>query len=85
MKKKKEITLDDLAVMVKRGFDETAKKVDLINLTERVGNIEKELKKEINEVRHDISLISALPARLEHRVDVLYDDMRLVKTQIGLK
>lgn len=44
---KKNITTDDLAVMVKKGFDETAKKrdldllrVDVHDIKERVENIE---------------------------------------------
>jgi len=34
--KKKEITIEDLAMIVQRGFNETAKKVDLDNLSKPV-------------------------------------------------
>jgi len=36
--KKKNITIDDLARMVKKGFDETAKKEDIISGFDIVGN-----------------------------------------------
>lgn len=34
--KKKNITIDDLAIMVQKGFEETAKKVDVDNLSKSV-------------------------------------------------
>lgn len=50
---KSKVTIEDLAVMVKRGFDETAKqkdlnlvKTDVEDIKERVENIEKMLLKQ---------------------------------------
>lgn len=48
---KDRVTIEDLAGMVKRGFDETAKQIDLVkvdveDIKERVENIEKILLKQ---------------------------------------
>lgn len=62
MRKKEKITLDDLAVMVKRGFDETATRSELKEIE---SNLKKEilrLEKEIEELRKDITLIGSLPS-----------------------
>ena len=40
---KKQITTDQLAVMIKRGFDDTAKKKDLDEVKFQVGHIEERL------------------------------------------
>ncbi|MFZ3054622.1 MAG: hypothetical protein WA091_01385 [Minisyncoccales bacterium] len=45
--KKKEITIEDLAMMVQRGFNETAKKADLDNLIVEVANLSKSVNKKL--------------------------------------
>lgn len=73
-KKRMRMTIDDLAVMVKRGFDETAKQVDLDELKEDVG----ELRKQVNRVEVRIG-------GYDNRLDHVVDDVRLLKTKAGLR
>lgn len=40
---KKHTTVEDLAIMVKRGFDETAKKRDVDEVNNRLGRIEEKV------------------------------------------
>ena len=68
----KKMTLETLAGMVKRGFDETAKKTEV---DARFDGIEKELQRIENIVirAHD------------NRITALEDNMRLVKTKLGVR
>ncbi|PIQ68705.1 MAG: hypothetical protein COV91_02740 [Candidatus Taylorbacteria bacterium CG11_big_fil_rev_8_21_14_0_20_46_11] len=68
------MTIDDLAVMVKRGFDETAKQVDL-----------NELKEDVSELRKQVNRIEARMGGYDNRLDLVVDDVRLVKTKVGIK
>lgn len=92
--KKKRITIDELAIMVKRGFDETAKKVDMearfaeTATKEDIAALQADivrLEKEIAELRQDIAQINRLPSVLVHRVDRMEDDIRLIKTKVGMR
>lgn len=92
--KKKKITIEDLAVMIKHGFDETAKKDDVnarfekietrLETTATKTDIAR-LEKEIAELRHDLGFVQSMPARLERRMDTLEDGLRLVKTKLGMR
>lgn len=91
--KKRKTTIEGLAVMVKHGFDETAKKVDMDARFEKIEDrLEKtatksdiaRLEKEIAGPRHDLGFIQSMPARLERRMDTLEDGLRLVKTKLGM-
>ena len=42
-------------------------------------------KKDIEDLRKDISFVQSMPARLDRRVELLEDDMRLVKTKVGIR
>lgn len=54
MMKNKKITIEDLARMVKKGFDETAKKEQVINLEKwakrRFDNIDRELEARVKDL-----------------------------------
>ena len=59
--------VEALAVSVKHGFDETAKKSDLEETNRRLGRIEASI------------------SGYDNRLDRFVDDMRLVKTKVGLR
>jgi predicted nucleic acid-binding Zn-ribbon protein len=93
--KKKTITIDELAVMIKRGFDETASKTGFLRLEEDI-NIVKEdvvkirddtarLEKEIVGLRKDIEHLNRIPFSLEQPVTRMEDDIRLIKTKVGMR
>ncbi len=66
--------IENLAGSVKRGFDETATKQDIL-----------QLKEEIAEMHDEIALIERLPVSVERRLDLVEDDMRQVKTKVGIR
>ena len=85
MAKSKNITINELAVMVKRGFDETAKNLDVrFDETATKQDILR-LEKEIASLREDIAHGNRIPASLGHRVDRAEDDIRLIKTKVGMR
>ena len=84
--------------MIKRGFDETAKKSDVetrfddmearfdeVATKEELTEVKKELQKDIAELRTDVTRIGHLPESLGRRADRLEDDIRLVKTKVGIR
>lgn len=92
MTKKKKITLEELAAMVKRGFDEAAKaanarfdetvtRADIVSLKADIARLEKE----IAELREDIAHLKQIPFTLERRIDRMEDDIRLIKTKVGVR
>jgi hypothetical protein len=76
IKTNKKITLDDLAIMVKNGFDETAKKSDMEarfeQVNQRLDGIDKRL-----DIIENINLMGQY-----RRIEVLEDKMLLVKTTL---
>ncbi|MEK7169683.1 MAG: hypothetical protein AAB767_00150 [Patescibacteria group bacterium] len=71
----KTITIDDLAVMVKKGFDETAKRVNLDALT-----------KDVAELSTKVTRIENILIRAhDNRIYKVEDDIRLIKTKVGIK
>ncbi|MEK7208603.1 MAG: hypothetical protein AAB699_03610 [Patescibacteria group bacterium] len=66
--------VEALAVSVKHGFGETAKQVDLDELKGDVG----ELKTQVNRIESRIS-------GYDNRLDRVVDDIRLVKTKVGMR
>lgn len=91
---KKNLTIEDLAIMVKRGFDETAKKVDVDARFEKIeARLDKtatkddivRLEKEITKLDQNISHIGYLPIGIERRLDRVEDDLRIVKTKVGIR
>lgn len=87
MSKQKKVTTEELAIMIKRGFDETATTVAMDARFAETASKQDivRLEKEITELRTDIAHVSRLPASLGRRVDHLEDDMRLVKTKAGIR
>ncbi len=98
MKERKKITLEkisalitnsheDLARAVAAGFRGVDKRFDEMEkrFDGKLETVKEELQTVKEELQSDIATINRLPAHLEHRVDVLYDDMRLVKTKVGIR
>jgi len=83
IKIKKNITLDDLALMIARGFEETTKRIDL-------GTLEKEMNLRFSEVNERLDRIEKILfwdyknriERLEDQVKELQADFRQL---VGLK
>lgn len=82
---KRKTTIDDLAVMIKRGFDDTVTKADLQAVKKELKEDISRLEREIAELRDDVSRLTPLPAGIERRLDRVEDDMRLVKTKVGIR
>lgn len=70
---KKEITIDDLAMMVQRGFNETARKADIDGLKKDV----QELKKDMKDIKADLNKKVDIFTHkgLEFRVEKLEEKM----------
>lgn len=90
--RKKHITIDDLAGMIKRGFDATATKVDMearfTDTAKDIAGLKQDiarLEKEIAELRQDIAHLNRIPFALEQRVTRMEDDIRLIKTKVGMR
>jgi len=64
--KNKKITIDDLAVMVAKGFENTSTKDDLREVTKKLDDIDYRLGK--------------IESNHERRLDLLEDRMQVVKT-----
>jgi|GEM_PF-5924464 hypothetical protein len=79
MANRKNVTLEKLAAIVKRGFDETAKKADMD------ARFDEKLKNTKEELQSDIAGISRIPEGLGRRVDRTEDDIRLIKTNAGMR
>jgi len=77
--KKKEITIEDLVMMVKRGFNETAKKADLDNPIIEVENLSKSVNKKLDKIEKIVVLDH------DHRIKKLEDDMKEVKSVLAIK
>ncbi|HEY4508406.1 MAG TPA: hypothetical protein VJJ55_01990 [Candidatus Paceibacterota bacterium] len=99
---KKRITIDELAGMIKCGFDATATKADIIRLDGDIVGLKKDvyilkqdiaalkvdiarLEKEIAELRQDILHVNRLPSVVVRRIDRMEDDIRLIKTKVGMR
>lgn len=70
------ITIEDLAAMVKRGFDQTATKEDVYKLThrlDRVEEIQKDMLEELNVTHTDIRHIRSTTDALVHS-DIAQED-----------
>ena len=94
---KKKMTIEDLARITAKGFEGVDR--HLAEIEKRLGGVEGRLeetatkkdiaematKKDIAGLHYDISVVQSMPARLDRRVDLLEDDMRLVKTKVGMK
>lgn len=80
--KNKRITINDLAVMVKRGFDETAKKIDV---DQRFDKIDKEiasLKAEVLSIKSDIEDLKLRMGEMVFRFEIKDIEKRLKKLEM---
>lgn len=78
MKKNKKITTEDLARMVQRGFEETAKKADVDKLKSDVGELKSdvgELKLDVGELKSDVGELKGQVNNIENKVNQI--DRRL--------
>lgn len=80
------MTLDTLAILVQKGFLETAKQSDLLTLTERVDKLEKRMEygfdmiaQELQDVRNQLKEVDV------HSVEILGLQLRLDKIEKKLK
>ncbi len=74
------VTVDALARITANGFSRVDKRFD-----EMEKRFDDKLETVKEELQSDIASVNHLPERLEHRMDTLYDDMRLVKTKVGIR
>lgn len=80
---KKQITIDDLAVMVKRGFDATASKEDLhkleIKLDAKIGGLKTEMNENFGRIE------KLILADHKRRIERLETEMKDLKDLFALK
>jgi len=76
--KKKNITIDDLAIMVQKGFEETAKKVDLDNLSKSVDK-----RFDIVDKRFD-RIEKLIIANHRERIEKLEEEMKELKSLLSI-
>ena len=76
--KKNNITIDDLAVMVQKGFEETAKKADMDLKFEQVGNEFKEVNKRFDKIE------KLILADHKKRIEKLEDEIKEIKGSLSL-
>ena len=79
MAKTKKITIDDLAIMVQKGFENTATKEQFVALEERMGNMEIKMggmetkmggmEKDVKDIKFKLSDIASDVSKLDRRVD----------------
>ncbi len=73
--KKEKMTIEDLARITKNGFDTTATKQEMREVNDRLDKMDGRLDKMEN----------LLLRAHENRIEKLEDNMRLVKTKIGIR
>ncbi|MFA5830682.1 MAG: hypothetical protein WC878_02520 [Candidatus Paceibacterota bacterium] len=77
---RKEMTMEDLAIMVQNGFTETNGRID---------NVKNELKEEINTLReeendHFATVKNILYRAHDNRIEKIEDDVRMLKTAMKM-
>ena len=67
------MTIEDLAIMVKRGFDQTATKEDIHELEQRVGQVEQRMatKEDIKDIWEELNATHADVRHIRSTVDAL--------------
>ncbi|MCX6712130.1 MAG: hypothetical protein NT041_00375 [Candidatus Vogelbacteria bacterium] len=93
MKKKKNMTIDELAIMVQRGFEETATKADLLRLENRldqkIDGVEKRLDQKIDGVEQRLELKidgirNIIVVDQGHRIEKLEKGLAQTKVALGM-
>lgn len=77
-KRKKEVTIDELAMMIQKGFEETASKKEL-------GSLEIVINQRFDKVDKRLDKIEFHTNTHERRIEILEDKMRMVSTKLGLR
>ncbi|HSE56992.1 MAG TPA: hypothetical protein VLB02_02825 [Candidatus Paceibacterota bacterium] len=73
LKPKKEMTIDDLAIMVAQGFEQTATKDDIRRLEQQ----DTEIVKRLDDIDYRLGKIEA---NHERRIDLLEDKIQIIYT-----
>jgi len=82
---KKNVTIDELAVMVKRGFDETAKKADMDFRFDQVDKRFEQMEKRFNRVDERFDKIEKLILKdHKRRIEKLEDELKEVKGTLAM-
>lgn len=80
--KKKNLTIDDLAIMVKKGFDEIH-----VDFHEEIGEVKneiKEIKTEIKVINKRLDKLETLPANHERRISAVETDVKELKETFAM-
>lgn len=75
--KKKNITIDDLAIMVKKGFDGTAKKEQVENVEKQVDNLEKWTKHRFDNIDRELKSIRKQLTGVVYRYELEHLESRV--------
>ena len=75
----RKMSVDDLAVMIARGFDATATKADLAKLHAEVNQRFTKMEQRFDRVEN------ILLRAQDNRLDRLEDDVRVIKTKVGVQ
>lgn len=80
--------VESLAVMVQKGFEETASKTELLGVEGELGGLKGEvsgLKGEMKEVVKRLDRIEYGMVSHDRRLEILEDKMRIVSVKLGLR
>ncbi|OGZ65003.1 MAG: hypothetical protein A2812_01915 [Candidatus Staskawiczbacteria bacterium RIFCSPHIGHO2_01_FULL_36_16] len=82
---KKNMTINDLAVMVQKGFEKTSTKEQVENLESRIENLEFR----INKIEKDVAIIKGTVKNLvaenyKKRIEKLEDELKEIKGTLAL-
>src|SRR5258706_13160087 len=83
MEGKKRMTLDELARMVKEGFDQTASKADMERGFAAVGTRLDRVEGRLEDIDTRLSTVERLLT--SSRIDRIEDDLRVLKTKAGIR
>lgn len=83
------MAIEDLARITANGFASMDKRFEAIETTMatkvELQEVREDLRKTKEELQKDIAHIQRFPASLGRRVDHVEDDIRLIKTKVGLR
>ena len=74
MSEEKEITIEDLAAMVKRGFDKAAQKTDIENLEKRMDEKFEKVDERLDNLEHKVG-------QIDRRLFSIEEDVAEIKTK----
>ena len=80
---KQKMTIEDLAVMVKRGFDQTASKQDLADLRKEFWDVHKHFDERLRLIEDDIRDIKAALGPLVHMVAAMDTEIKNLNMRVN--